>query len=212
MVAPGLRVHPEHHEENNEKPDNSVSRKMGRCCKKFCKCMLRSTETLIGVAIFGASAIALVLAGLLELPKERPPCAEQPRAEPVAWVDEPVKRMAVVWCEYGANSAVFICFLGYCCCMLGFAMLLRNAKKYNAEDRRTKFKKKAQNDRRMSSKRTSMRTSTKSSAGTASIGSGASAMPNDSYAIEGFQVKQMIPKEAVPEPVFEDMDGRIFDV
>lgn len=228
IFAPSFRVHPEHNEDEDDDDDEKEplkpKRDWGKTCATICKLLfkfvVKSTETLIGTAFFAITGIILVVTGGTQLPKERPPCFAEPSsvARGVAWAEEPAKRFAIIWCELGPISAVLLPLLSYCCFMLSFSILLRRAMRYAGEDRRARNKRKA---RELMTKKKrdadSRKLSTMSGMSQASHGGHSKKKAPQPLALEddedkGFQVKNMIPKEPLPDPAFQDLDGRIFDV
>jgi len=163
--------------------------------KKICKAMVKTQAALIGTAVFAASAIVLVIVGGTQLPMERPYCARKPRLSVslLAWMEEPAERDAVTWCEYGPMASVGLGFISFCCFLLAFSMTLIKVRKMYNEERMRKLKIRLKQNREKAAE-----TGQEMESGT-------------DYG-PGFQIQKMVPKEKAPPHVFEDYDGRVFDV
>lgn len=163
--------------------------------KKICKFLVKTEAAMIGTAVFASSAIGIGIAGATQLPMESPFCARKPRlaVSLFAWAEEPAQRYAVTWCEYGPIAAVGLGFISFCCFLLAFSMtLVKVQKMYNEERiRRLKIRLKT-NRERAAEHGEEMETGT-------------------DYG-PGFRIQKMVPKEKAPAHVFEDYDGRVFDV
>jgi hypothetical protein len=195
------KVHPEpdHHGNDSSYELDAVSaqqealkkhhRTCKEKCKKFCKFMVRSLETIIGCVVFVVSGIALVIIGITKLPKERPECAKEP-----TWslASEPSDRFATVWCEQGAIASVGLAAIAFCCFLLTFSMQLVIVVKYRREKRLLEAKKNLQ----------AQREKARSRDGNLEEG--------PDYG-EGFRIQKMAPKEQCPLPAFQDYEGRYFD-
>jgi len=204
LFAPSVRVHPEHVDPNADmygleafRAQQEVNSKAKRC-KKFCKKMFhvifKSAEMVIGAGIFAVSGIALVVVGGVQLPKDKPECAVEPSIviDVLAWVEEPNERVAIIWCDLGAMASVGLAAFAFCCFLLGFSMAFFKMRRYRREEHKRRYKLKLRKQREK----------------TLETGEAIEEGPN--YG-EGFRVEKMIPKEAIPDVLWSDYDGRIFE-
>jgi len=202
LFAPGIKVHPDptHGHDDpyglaafRQQQENTKMKQFKKKCKNLLKFMFKSIETIIGTGIFVISGIAIVVTGGAQLPMERPDCAKEPRFAPIAWAEEPAERFSIVWCELGAIASVCLSALAFCCFLLAFSMSFVKVRKIAHEDQKRKKKKKLKKLQDKAKEK------------------GQAVDEGPDYG-EGFRIQKMIPKEPVPEAIFSDYDGRIFDV
>lgn len=203
MFAPNMKVHPEVHHVTvdphglatfRQQAENTRLKRCQKICKKCVKFVLMSVETMVGTAVFVVSAIAIIVTGGVQLPKEKPECAIEPESAMNlgAWIAEPVRRYEIVWCEYGPLAAVGLSFLGFCCFLLGFSMSLRRAVYFYHEERKRVFKLKLRQQKQKAKE----------------TGEAVEEGPDLG---EGFRVGKMCAQDALPDCMFEDYDGKVFD-
>jgi len=204
LFAPSVRVHPEHVDPNEDafgieafRAQQELNSKAKRCkktCKKICHVIFKSTEMLIIAAVFAVSGIALVVVGGVQLPLDKPECAAEPRSVVAfsAWITEVNERVAIVWCDLGAMASVGLATFAFCCFLLGFSMSFFKARKYRREENKRRFKMKLRKQREKT------------------LETGEAIEEGVDYG-EGFRVQKMIPKDPLPEVLWSDYDGRIFE-
>lgn len=205
VVQPGHRVHadkpPEAHSEEDPygleafrwQQENTRAKRFKKGCKKACHFMIQSAETLIGTGVFVVSFVALVVVGGVQLPLDKPPCAKEPSYSIDAFWTEPAERISVVWCEQGALATVLLGALSFCQFLLVFSMLFGKVVKFRAEKHAREAKKRLKLQKQKA------------------MDTGAAIEDGPDYGA-GFRVGKMIPKEPLPDAIFQDYDGRVFDL
>jgi hypothetical protein len=184
-------------------PCRSLIEKSCPCCKTLCPLLFESSEFIIGTAAYCVPALVLIVLGTTQLPLEKPYCATEPRSDLSAVVDEPAERFSMVWCEIGALSSVLLGFLGFCTYVLAFSMLLRNVMKNITEERVRNSK------HRLAEQRAEQRNRAMETGRPVILDSKNS---KKDAGQDRFQISEMNLKEERPEPIWQDYDGRIFDI
>lgn len=185
-------------------------RRCRRCCRRCLRVIFKSTELLLVIAVYVVLAGGLIIAGVTQLPKDKPECAAEPASffDPKAWVEAPVDRMQAVWCDIGALAGAGLGFLGYCNYVFVSAMLLNKVVKQDSDARALA---QAQQEKELRDLHNHRRSASRQSV--------ASRPPSEKQITEEkvkvdhhYHASDHIKKEMKPEPVYEDYDGRLFDI
>lgn len=207
---------------------NRQRQKLAACCRAF----VSSMERLITLLVLIGAAGGIVLMGVLKLKDSfksesrrlsthavvtsdpaaagcnlELPAASLKRPEHhgiISWAHIPADRMGVLWCDYGEVAAIFIGALMYCSHIAACAIIVKRLSTYAQEDRQRAYHERIARQLRR-------RTKSKDSGGTGTTGSSSRDPDQEPGMEQGFHLAFMQPRDPMPEYMWRDMDGRVFD-
>lgn len=171
-----------------------------------------STGIIIVLAAYCVAAAGLVVLGMTQLKWDTTECAAERDSftDFKAWAEAPLDRIELVWCDVGAWAGAGIGFLGFYNYAFVCAMLLNKIIKYDqeviaaAEAEREKALHRLEFER----KRTAMARQNAPTTPDNEVTQVQEKVEHQHH----FHSSDHIPKEERPVAVYEDWDGRLFDI